>query len=434
MTDAAPPVTGSRLERCGLAAAFLLSETTQDAAVAASALVAFQLFGGYAESLFIVIVMVMLLIGCQLSHVVGRRGWTVVLGGAAVCGAAGLALMAAALSPGFGPRNAAALALAGSCLLGAHRAAHMLYRFAALEIGGVACMGEVFAAATLGGLLGPQLLIDLGLQKGLLAAAAAQLVAGPLAVAFATRDRDAATAADRASAAAAESGRSITAALRQLRDNARDDAMLRLALIGGVVSWAIMLLVTVPAAAIAVASFKMSTVSAIRSLQVHDFLMNAPGPATAAVVERSGPRAAIIVGLVIYVVCVGGFWGCGSDDAFYPAISAGGRGEAMVQRTFFGLIAILALGWNLMWLASTSALDAAARAGGATSPAEIAQIRTANEFCIYSASVAFLLVSMVARDRYKDVVLISAPFLVAVAVAVAQVKTPAYGVVETELA
>ena len=191
MTDAAPPVTGSRLERCGLAAAFLLSETTQDAAVAASALVAFQLFGGYAESLFIVIVMVMLLIGCQLSHVVGRRGWTVVLGGAAVCGAAGLALMAAALSPGFGPRNAAALALAGSCLLGAHRAAHMLYRFAALEIGGVACMGEVFAAATLGGLLGPQLLIDLGLQKGLLAAAAAQLVAGPLAVAFATRDHDA---------------------------------------------------------------------------------------------------------------------------------------------------------------------------------------------------------------------------------------------------
>ena len=27
-------------------------------------------------------------------------------------------------------------------------------------------MGEVFAAATLGGLLGPQLLIDLGLQRG----------------------------------------------------------------------------------------------------------------------------------------------------------------------------------------------------------------------------------------------------------------------------
>ena len=157
MTDAAPPVTGSRLERCGLAAAFLLSETTQDAAVAASALVAFQLFGGYAESLFIVIVMVMLLVGCQLSHVVGRRGWTVVLGGAAMCGAAGLALMATALSPGFGSRNAAALALAGSCLLGAHRAAHMLHRFAALEIGGVACMGEVFATATLGGLLGPQL-------------------------------------------------------------------------------------------------------------------------------------------------------------------------------------------------------------------------------------------------------------------------------------
>ena len=65
---------------------------------------------------------------------------------------------------------------------------------------------------------------------------------------------------------------------------------------------------------------------------------------------------------------------------------------------------------------------------------EIAQIRTANEFCIYSASVAFLLVSMVTRDRYKDVVLISAPFLVAVAVATSQAKTPpAYGVVETEL-
>ena len=77
--------------------------------------------------------------------------------------------------------------------------------------------------------------------------------------------------------------------------------------------------------------------------------------------------------------------------------------------------------------------QAAARAGGATSCGEIAQIRTANEFCIYSASVAFLLVSMVTRDRYKDVVLISAPFLVAVAVATGQAKTTSYGVVETEL-
>ena len=101
MTDA--EATGSRRERCALAAAFLLSETTQDAAVAASALVALELFGGYEESLFIVIVMTMLLIGIQLSHVVGRRGWTLVLGGAAVCGAAGLAMMGAALSPRFGP-------------------------------------------------------------------------------------------------------------------------------------------------------------------------------------------------------------------------------------------------------------------------------------------------------------------------------------------
>ena len=40
---------------------------------------------------------------------------------------------------------------------------------------------------------------------------------------------------------------------------------------------------------------------------------------------------------------------------------------------------------------------------------------------------------MVTRDRYKDVVLISAPFLVAVAVATGQAKPPAYGAVETEL-
>ena len=127
-------------------------------------------------------------------------------------------------------------------------------------------MGEVFAAATLGGLLGPQLLIDLGLQKGLVWAAVAQLVAGPLAVMLATRGRDAATASDRATAE--DSGRSITAALRKLRDSARGDALLRLALICGVTSWAIMLLVTVPAAAIAVASFKMTTCAAIRALQV----------------------------------------------------------------------------------------------------------------------------------------------------------------------
>ena len=139
----------------------------------------------------------------------------------------------------------------------------------------------------------------------------------------ATRGRDASTAADRATAE--DSGRSITAALRKLRDSARGDA-LRLALICGVTSWAIMLLVTVPAA-IAVASFKMTTGAAIRALQVHDFLMNAPGPATAAVVERSGPRAAIALGLLIYVVVVGGLWACGSDDALYPVVTAGGRGE-----------------------------------------------------------------------------------------------------------
>ena len=117
----------------------------------------------------------------------------------------------------------------------------------------------------------------------------------------------------------------------------------------------------VPAAAIAVASFKMTTCAAIRALQVHDFLMNAPGPATAAVVERSGPRAAIALGLVIYVVVVGGLWACGSDDALYPVVTAGGRGERLVQQAFFGLVVVLALGWNFMWLASTSALDAAAR-------------------------------------------------------------------------
>ena len=285
-----PEATGSRRERCALAAAFLLSETTQDAAVAASALVALQLFGGYEESLFIVIVMTMLLIGIQLSHVVGRRGWTLVLGGAAVCGAAGLAMMGAALSPRFGPRNAGALALAGSMLLGAHRAAHMLYRFAALEIGGVACMGEVFAAATLGGLLGPQLLIDLGLQKGLVWAAVAQLVA-VIPIMLATRGRDAATAADRATAE--DSGRSITAALRKLRDAARGDALLRLALICGVTSWAIMLLVTVPAAAIAVASFKMTTCAAIRALQVHVRTRCHP----------SRHRSDGVIGLVFYARC-----------------------------------------------------------------------------------------------------------------------------------
>ena len=89
--------------------------------------------------------------------------------------------------------------------------------------------------------------------------------------------------------------------------------------------------------------------------------MNAPGPATAAVVERSGPRAAIALGLVIYVVVVGGLWACGSDDALYPVVTAGGRGERMVQQAFFGLVVVLALGWNFMWLASTSALDAAAQ-------------------------------------------------------------------------
>ena len=75
----------------------------------------------------------------------------------------------------------------------------------------------------------------------------AQLVA-VMPIMLATRGRDAATASDRATAE--DSGRSITAALRKLRDSARGDALLRLALICGVTSWAIMLLVTVPAAAI----------------------------------------------------------------------------------------------------------------------------------------------------------------------------------------
>ena len=206
---------GSRKERCALCVAFLLSETTQDAFVAASALVAVELFDGWCESLwragvdacidrsraalasmrstahrsltrrpcgsttstahrsltrqpcvdvdgtsidawtarrsrtrharrFIVLLAVMLFVGCHLSGVVGRRGWTSVLAAAAVAGAAGMACVALSLSA---PRSAAApLAVGGSMLLGAHRAAHMLYRFCALELGGVACMGEMFAA------------------------------------------------------------------------------------------------------------------------------------------------------------------------------------------------------------------------------------------------------------------------------------------------
>ena len=93
---------------------------------------------------FIVLLAVMLFVGCHLSGVVGRRGWTSVLAAAAVAGAAGMACVALSLSA---PRSAAApLAVGGSMLLGAHRAAHMLYRFCALELGGVACMGEMFAA------------------------------------------------------------------------------------------------------------------------------------------------------------------------------------------------------------------------------------------------------------------------------------------------
>ena len=78
---------------------------------------AWEICGCCVEWVFLVVGRTMGLIGIRVAHFVGSRGWTVVVGGAVVCGAAGLAMMGAALSPRFGPRNAAALALAGSVLL-----------------------------------------------------------------------------------------------------------------------------------------------------------------------------------------------------------------------------------------------------------------------------------------------------------------------------
>jgi len=254
-------------------------------------------------------------------------------------------------------------------------------------------------------------------------------------VVLATRARDAATAVERAlPAAAMERESSLGDALAMLRGHAATDPALRLALVAGVVSWCVMLLITVPAAAIAVTSFGLSTPAAIRALQAHDFLMNAPGPMTASLVGRLGAHAAIAAGLAIYVVCVVGLWACGSSLLLYEDVEAGGKPARMVQYLLIGLVVVLALGWNLMWLASTSALDAAARAVGATSCAQIAKVRTANEFLIYSFCVAFLLVSLVSRDRYKDVATTSAPFLVAVAVALFQARPSgrAYGAVRAD--
>mmetsp|Transcript_8468 Transcript_8468/g.25468 ORF Transcript_8468/g.25468 Transcript_8468/m.25468 type:complete len:499 (-) Transcript_8468:71-1567(-) len=423
-TNAQRPSECTRQERCLLCLGFLVSENTQDAMVAASALVAFEVFGGFCESLFIVILVCMLAAGTCLSGIVGRRGWRGVLAATSVCGAVGLALTAAALCAALPLKTKAACALGGSMLLGIHRAAYMLYRFCALELGGVHVMGELFAAATLGGVLGPQLLISFGLARGLLIAAAAQLVVGTAAGVLATGKLDARSAARRRAASswqtssesdATGGGRSSLSSwftssedrtrprspspLATLRESS--DPALPMALVGGVASYAIMLVVTVPAAAIAVGTFALSQTEAIRMLQIHDLLMNAPGPLVAAFIERCGTRAAVGLGLLVYAGCVGGLYVCGdmADVAFAP----------VWQRAFYGLVVVLALGWSLIWLASSAALEKVAQATGSCE--RVAQIRSANEFLVYSACIAFLLVSLVSRGHYRDIIPTAAPIL-----------------------
>jgi MFS family permease len=139
-------------------------------------------------------------------------------------------------------------------------------------------------------------------------------------------------------------------------------------------------------------------VATARVIQLHLLAMYLPSLASGWVIARAGERPVIVAGTLIVIACV--------------AVAAF-AGHAVLH--YGWALALLGLGWNLMFIAATTLLTRSYR------PHERVQAQTLNDFLVFGAqAVASLLAGFaLATIGWQALNLATLPLLAAVLVAIA---------------
>lgn len=314
----------------------------------------------------------------------GRRAIFVAsaLQAAAGCVVAGLAIMAGQ----FWWFCAAAL------LLGANNAMVMQYRFAAIEYVESARASRAIATVMSGALvaawLGPEIAVRAAdlvagahFAGSFFAGTGLYLVAALLLARIA--DSPPADAAD-------------TRPPRRLAEIAAQPVF-RVAVLAALVSYAVMSFIMTATPISMHVMDGHGEVATARVIQIHLLAMYLPSLASGWIIAKFGDRAVIAAGSLLMMLCI--------------AIAAF-AGHAMLH--YGWALALLGVGWNLMFIAATTLLTRTYR------PHERIQAQTLNDFLVFGAqATASLLAGLaLATIGWKQLNLVTLPLLLAVLAAV----------------
>lgn len=266
-----------------------------------------------------------------LARLMARRGRGPVFAGAALVGAAGLALAAAGMAYG----NFAVFVLSGLCV-GVFGAAGQFYRFAAAEAVPVAARGQAVALTLAGGVLAAFL-------GPFIAVSTRELSATPFLVSFVVLAALALLAAGVACflRLPAPPAAAVGAVPRPLRSIARQ-ADFRLAVAGGVVGYAVMALL-MTATPLAMLCAGQPAGASIAVIQWHLVAMFAPSFVTGMLIARLGLLTVKLLGGLLLLAGIG------------LALA----GDALVH--FNVALVLVGVGWNFLYVGATALLTQACR-------------------------------------------------------------------------
>ena len=287
---------------------------------------------------------------------------------------------------------------AAALLLGANNAVVMQYRFAAIEYVEPAhasrSIATVMSGALLAAWLGPEI---------------------------AVRAADVVAHAHYAGSFFAGTGLYLTAALllSRIADSAPPDAadtppsrplaeiaaqpVFRVAVLAALVSYAVMSFIMTATPISMHAMDGHGEIATARVIQVHLLAMYLPSLASGWIIARYGDRAVIAAGSVLMIACI---------------VVAAFAGHAVLH--YGWALALLGVGWNLMFIAATTLLTTTYR------PHERIQTQTLNDFLVFGAqATASLLAGLaLATIGWKQLNLATLPLLVAVLAAVTLAGRP----------
>lgn len=266
-----------------------------------------------------------------LARLMARRGRGPLFAGAALVGAAGLALAAAGMAYG----NFAVFVLSGLCV-GVFGAAGQFYRFAAAEAVPVAARGQAVALTLAGGVLAAFL-------GPFIAVSTRELSATPFLVSFVVLAALALLAAGVACflRLPAPPAAAVGAVPRPLRSIARQ-ADFRLAVAGGVVGYAVMALL-MTATPLAMLCAGQPAGASIAVIQWHLVAMFAPSFVTGLLIARLGLLTVKLLGGLLLLAGIG------------LALA----GDALVH--FNVALVLVGVGWNFLYVGATALLTQACR-------------------------------------------------------------------------